>query len=100
MTRMLILWNAAEQTSKYPGEDPRVPELRSSTVSRLEALGYDVTTTEDLATLSDRISDAEVFYGKQLTPEGFAGAGNLKWIQTSVAGMEGFWQLELIHQHF
>jgi phosphoglycerate dehydrogenase-like enzyme len=95
MTRMLILWNAAEQTSKYPGEDPRVPELRSSTVSRLEALGYDVTTTEDLDTLSDRISDAEVFYGKQLTPEGFAGAGNLKWIQTSVAGMEGFWLPEI-----
>ena len=38
--KIVILWNPAETTGTRTDEDPRVPELRSNTVSRLEDLGF------------------------------------------------------------
>ena len=91
MSKLVILWNNAETTGTSTEEDPRVPGLRANTVTRLTDLGYDVITTDDLGAVVDLIGDAEVFYGRTIDPAGFSAAGSLKWIQTSVAGMEGFW---------
>jgi phosphoglycerate dehydrogenase-like enzyme len=93
--KMVILWNAAELTGTRTTEDPRVPGLRDHAVARLETLGYTVTATPDVEIAKAELADADVYYGKTITPEVFSSADNLKWIQTSVAGMEGFWHPEV-----
>ena len=89
--KIVILWNRAELTGTRTQEDPRVPRLRIRAVSRLADLGYDVLATEDPEAVPDLISDAEIYYARSMTPAAFAAAEHLRWIQTSVAGMEGFW---------
>jgi phosphoglycerate dehydrogenase-like enzyme len=89
--KIVILWNRSELTGTRTDEDPRVPELRNNAVSRLEALGYDVAATPDADVALEQIPYAEVYYAHQISTEAYAAAENLKWIQTSVAGMEGFW---------
>lgn len=90
MKKLLILWNNAELTGTRTTEDPRVPGLRQNAVDRLQALGYDVTTTDAIEAVPDLIPGVEVHYARQMSPEAFARADTLRWIQTSVAGMEGF----------
>jgi phosphoglycerate dehydrogenase-like enzyme len=49
----------------------------------------------DEANLARELADAEVFYGYHL-PEVFAGAKNLRWIQTSAAGLDKILIPELV----
>lgn len=93
--KIVILWNRAETTGTSSGEDPRVPDLRTKAVSRLEDLGFEVFATTTPETALEQIPDSEVYYARQISQEAFAVASNLKWIQTSVAGMEGFWHPEV-----
>ena len=93
--KIVILWNPAETTGTRTDEDPRVPELRSNTVSRLETLGFEVFATHTPEAVLEQIPDAEVYYARQISQEAFAAAKNLKWIQATVAGMEGFWYPEV-----
>jgi len=90
MPKLVIVWNPAEITGTRTDEDPRVPGLRANAVSRLEALGYDVVIADE-TDVCDKTSDAEIYYGRAMTPDTFAAAKSIRWIQTSVAGMEGFW---------
>jgi len=72
-----------------------VPDLRSNTVSRLEDLGFEVVATADPDVVLKEIPSAEVYYARRISQEVFAAASTLKWAQTSVAGMEGFWHPEV-----
>lgn len=91
MPKIVILWNNAELTGTRTDEDPRVPELRAQALRRLGDLGYSVVTTSDADEVPALITDADVYYARSITPESFAAGSDLQWIQTSVAGMEGFW---------
>jgi len=93
--KIVILWNRSELTGTRTDEDPRVPDLRKDTVSRLEELGFEVIATPDPDVVHQQITDADAYYARDTSAEIFTAARNLQWIQTSVAGMEGFWHPEI-----
>ena len=93
--KIVILWARAEMTGQMTEEDPRVPGLRNETVKQLRDLGVDVRIAEDDNEVVANISDADVYYSRVISPEALAKAEQLKWFQTGVAGMDGFWFPEL-----
>jgi phosphoglycerate dehydrogenase-like enzyme len=62
---------------------PNPVRMRSLVLKRLDTALSQQTTRQSFY--------AEVYYAKQISADIYAAAENLKWIQTSVAGIEGFW---------
>ena len=97
-TKMVILWPRTESVGTRTDQDPRVPELRDNVVKRLQNLGIDVVETHDKSEV--HIGDADIFYSGTLPPDLLDKANNLKWMHSSVAGMDGFWYPELRETDF
>lgn len=93
--KIVILWPGAEMTGQMTEQDPRVPGLRNDTVSQLRELGVDVRIAEDESEVVAHIAHSDVYYSRVISPEALAKAEALKWFQSSVAGMDGFWFPEL-----
>ncbi len=95
MAKLVILWPSTEMTSQRTTMDPRVPGLREKTVEQLRALSVEVRIAEDDDEVVAHIADADIYYSRIISPQALAKAGKLKWFQSSVAGMDGFWFPEL-----
>ena len=93
--KIVILWPSTEMTGQMTEQDPRVPGLRHDTVNQLRELGVDVRLAEDEEEVVSTIPNADVYYSRIITPEALAEARALRWFQSSVAGMDGFWFPEL-----
>lgn len=94
-SKIVILWPTTELTSQRTDLDPRVPGLRGDAVVRLRELSVDIHLAEDEQDVKDSILDADVYYSRLISPEALSVATELKWFQSSVAGMDGFWFSEL-----
>lgn len=88
--KMLIHWPSPE------GADARDVEVyRAAALREIREMGVDVRETESDVEAAAGIAEAEIFYGRRLSPEWLPDARNLKWMQATSAGLDGFFYPEL-----
>ena len=72
----MMIWDANEFTPSWNSD--------------VEALGVAVRVPQSEAEALEAVAEAEIFYGNP-TPQQFAAARKLKWVQSMTAGLDGFW---------
>jgi len=72
----MMIWDANEFTPSWNSD--------------VEALGVAVRVPQSEAEALEAVAEAEIFYGNP-TPQQFAAARKLKWVQSKTAGLDGFW---------